>query len=142
MQGRSVVLVEGISDQWALEALAKRRGRDLRAEDVAIVPMGGSKNIGRFLERFGPRGSGARLAGLCDAGEEGDFLRALEREGFGAHLTRADMEQWTGCISGALTDSEYRDALLAAGFEQIEIDETHRVHPQAGSAIVRAGKRA
>src|SRR5437763_1047510 len=54
--------------------------------------------------------------------------------------TRADMEQWTGCISGALTESEYRDALLAAGFEQIEIDETHRVHPQAGSAMVRAGK--
>jgi arsenite methyltransferase len=56
--------------------------------------------------------------------------------------TRADMEQWTGCISGALTESEYRDALAAAGFEGIEIDETHRVHPQAGSAIVRASKPA
>src|SRR5205085_3166075 len=93
LQPHSVVLVEGVSDQWALEALAQRRGRDLDAEGIAIVPMGGSKNIGRFLERFGPRGSGARLAGLCDAGEEGDFLRALEREGFGADLTRADMEQ-------------------------------------------------
>jgi arsenite methyltransferase len=56
--------------------------------------------------------------------------------------TRADMEQWTGCISGALTEREYRDALAAAGFEGIEIGETHRVHPHAGSAIVRAGKPA
>jgi arsenite methyltransferase len=56
--------------------------------------------------------------------------------------TRADMEQWTGCISGALTESEYRDALAAAGFAGIEVDETHRVHPHAGSAIVRADKPA
>jgi len=60
MQSHSVVLVEGVSDQWALEALAHRRGRDLDAEGVNVVPMGGSKNIGRFLERFGPRGANGR----------------------------------------------------------------------------------
>ncbi len=54
--------------------------------------------------------------------------------------TRADMQQWTGCVAGALTEAEFEDALAAAGFEQIEIRETHRVHPQAGSAIVRARK--
>jgi ubiquinone/menaquinone biosynthesis C-methylase UbiE len=52
--------------------------------------------------------------------------------------TRADMEQWTGCIAGALTEAEFRLELEAAGFDEIEIRETHRVHDQAGSAIVRA----
>ena len=52
--------------------------------------------------------------------------------------TRQDMEQWTGCIAGALTEEEFRQELEAAGFEQIEISETHRVHEQAGSAIIRA----
>jgi ubiquinone/menaquinone biosynthesis C-methylase UbiE len=52
--------------------------------------------------------------------------------------TRADMASWTGCIAGALTEPEYRRALEAAGFEDIEIFETHRVHAHAGAAIVRA----
>jgi arsenite methyltransferase len=58
-------------------------------------------------------------------------------EGMNA-ATRADMEQWTGCIAGALTEAEFRRELEAAGFDDIEIRETHRVHDQAGSAIVRA----
>jgi ubiquinone/menaquinone biosynthesis C-methylase UbiE len=52
--------------------------------------------------------------------------------------TRRDMAQWTGCIAGALTEEEFRRALQAAGFAEIEIQETHRVHDQAGSAIIRA----
>ncbi|MGA8219926.1 MAG: arsenite methyltransferase [Solirubrobacterales bacterium] len=52
--------------------------------------------------------------------------------------TRRDMAQWTGCIAGALTDEEFRRELEAAGFTNVEIRETHRVHDQAGSAIVRA----
>ncbi|HKH23466.1 MAG TPA: arsenite S-adenosylmethyltransferase, partial [Solirubrobacterales bacterium] len=52
--------------------------------------------------------------------------------------TRADMAQWTGCIAGALTEEEFRTELEAAGFEDVEVRETHRVHDQAGSAIIRA----
>jgi ubiquinone/menaquinone biosynthesis C-methylase UbiE len=54
--------------------------------------------------------------------------------------TRHDMEQWTGCIAGALTEDDFRRELDGAGFEEIEIRETHRVHEQAGSAIVRVRK--
>ncbi len=54
--------------------------------------------------------------------------------------TRADMQQWTGCVAGALTEAEFRAALTAAGLIDIEIRETHRVHDQAASAIVRAQK--
>ncbi len=52
--------------------------------------------------------------------------------------TRADMQQWTGCIGGALTPEDFERGLRAAGFEHVEIRETHRVHEHAGSAIVRA----
>ena len=90
---RAVALVEGISDQVALEALAERRGLDLDAERVRIVPMGGATNIGRFLARFGPSGAGVTVAGVCDAGEEGAFRRALELAGLGAGLDRARMEE-------------------------------------------------
>ena len=89
---RTVVLVEGESDQRALEALAGRRGRHLAAGGVSVVPIGGSKNIGRFLDHYGPHGLDVGLAGLCDAAEEGDFRRGLERAGLGANLTRPEME--------------------------------------------------
>ena len=54
--------------------------------------------------------------------------------------TRADMAAYTGCIAGALTETEFRAALTAAGLTDVEIRETHRVHDQAISAIVRARK--
>ncbi len=56
--------------------------------------------------------------------------------------TRADMQQWTGCIAGALTRDAFEHALAAAGLSDIEIRETHRVHEHAASAIVRASKPA
>lgn len=90
---RAVVLVEGISDQIALETLAVRRGRDLDAEGVAILPMGGVHAITRYLTRFGPNGADVKLAGLCDAGDEGIFQRGLAELGFGRPNTRADMER-------------------------------------------------
>jgi arsenite methyltransferase len=54
--------------------------------------------------------------------------------------TRADMQQWTGCIAGALTRDEFEQALSAAGLTEIEVRETHRVQEHATSAIVRARK--
>ena len=56
--------------------------------------------------------------------------------------TRADMQQWTGCIAGALTAREFTQALTDAGLTDIEIRETHRVHPRAAAAIIRATKPA
>jgi len=55
--------------------------------------------------------------------------------------TRRDMEQWTGCIAGALTRQEFERELAAAGFEEVEVRATHRVHDQAASAIIRARLR-
>jgi hypothetical protein len=77
----AVVLVEGMSDQAAVQTLAERSGRDLRAEGVFVVPMGGATNVGHFVDLFGPGGFGVRLAGLCDQGEERDFRRGLDGAG-------------------------------------------------------------
>ncbi|HEU4943395.1 MAG TPA: TOPRIM nucleotidyl transferase/hydrolase domain-containing protein [Gaiellaceae bacterium] len=90
---KTVVLVEGTSDQRAIEALAERLGRSLEAERISVVPMGGAQAIGRFLASYGPNGQNLRLAGLCDVQEEDDFRRGLEQAGLGSNLTRADMEQ-------------------------------------------------
>jgi hypothetical protein len=90
---RAVVLVEGTSDQVAVEALAERHERNLDAEGITIVPIGGAQAIGRFLDHYGPRGLDVRLAGLCDAAEEVDFRRGLERAELGTDLTRSDLER-------------------------------------------------
>jgi hypothetical protein len=116
---RTVVLVEGISDQRALEALAERRGRNLDAESVSIVPIGGAHAIGSFLDLYGPRGFDVRLAGLCDAGEEGHFRRGLERAGLGSNLTRADMERLGFYVCVPDLEDELIRALGAAAVEQV-----------------------
>jgi arsenite methyltransferase len=56
--------------------------------------------------------------------------------------TREDMQQWTGCIAGALTRGQFEAMLADEGLTEIEIRETHRVHEHASSAIVRARKPA
>jgi arsenite methyltransferase len=56
--------------------------------------------------------------------------------------TRSDMAAWTGCIAGALTEDEFRGALESAGFEEIAIRETHRVHEHAVAALIQARKPA
>jgi hypothetical protein len=116
---RAVVLVEGISDQVALETLAARRGRHLDAEGVSVVPIGGAQAIGNFLDRFGPHGFDLTLAGLCDAGEEGDFQRGLERAGFGSNLTRAEMERLGFYVCAVDLEDELIRALGAAAVERV-----------------------
>ena len=51
---------------------------------------------------------------------------------------RSDPDAWSGCVAGALTRADFEIALTAAGFVDIDINETHRVHEHAASAIVRA----
>ena len=116
---REVVLVEGSSDQCAVEALAERRGRNLDSERVVIVPIGGAQAIGRFLDHYGPRGLGIRLAGMCDAAEEGDFQRGLERAGVGANLTRTGMEELGFYVCDADLEDELIRALGAPRVEEV-----------------------
>jgi hypothetical protein len=114
---RAVVLVEGISDRVAVETLAGRLGRDLAAEGVRVVPIGGAHAIGKVLRHYGTSGLGVRVAGLCDAGEERHFARALERAGIGTNLSREDME----AVGFYVCDADLEDELVRClGPEAVE----------------------
>src|SRR6266508_1454014 len=115
----AIVLVEGVSDRCALEALAERRGRNLDAEGISVVPIGGAQSIGRFLNLFGPQGLDVRLAGLCDAAEEDEFQRGLERAGLGSNLRRGDMERLGFYVCVADLEDELIRALGVAAVEQV-----------------------
>lgn len=116
---RTVVLVEGVSDQLAVEALAERHGRNLEAEAVAVLPIGGAQAIGRYLDRYGPRGLDLKVAGLCDMAEERHFQRALERAGLGSSLTRADLEGLGFFVCVADLEDELIRALGTAAVEDV-----------------------
>lgn len=136
---RTVVLVEGSSDQVALEALAARYGRDLDAEGVAVVPLGGAMSVGRFLDVCGPPGLGLPVAGLCDIGEERHFRRHLERVGLGTGLTHTGLEALGFHVCVADLEDELIRALGAEDVQQVIEDqgETRPFHTFQGQLAQR-----
>jgi len=115
----NVVVVEGMSDRVALETLAERRGVELERAGISVVAIGGAQAIGSFVERFGPRGLGLRLAGLCDAGEERHFRRALEHAGLGSPLTRKELERHGFFVCDADLEDELIRALGTSTVEDV-----------------------
>ena len=116
---RTVVLVEGLSDQVAIASLAVRQGRNFAAEGLAIVPMGGATNIRRYLQGFYSQQSNIKLAVLCDAKEERGIRRGVEWAGFGAGLARADMESVGLYVCVADLEDELIRALGAESVQQV-----------------------
>ncbi|MER5427562.1 TOPRIM nucleotidyl transferase/hydrolase domain-containing protein [Streptomyces sp. NPDC002588] len=91
----TAVLLEGLSDLAAVEALASGRGRDLAAEGVCAVSMGGAMSVGRYAGLLGPSGLGLRLVGLCDEREKPFFDRSLDPDRAprpGVFVCAADLE--------------------------------------------------
>ena len=118
-RNQAIVLVEGISDRVALETLAERLGRNLEAEGVSIVAIGGAQAIRRVVVELGPRGRNVRLAGLCDAGEERAFRRGLELAGLGSPATRSELEALGFYVCDADLEDELIRALGAAAVEEV-----------------------
>jgi hypothetical protein len=75
----AVILVEGITDCIAIEAVAAKLGRDLAADGVEVVPI---RRAAGGHER-------EHVVGLCDAGEERWFRRVL---GAATFVCVADLE--------------------------------------------------
>lgn len=132
MQLRGVVLVEGTSDCRAVETLARRRGRHLQAEGVAIVPMGGFGNLPRLLGQH----RGLRLAGLYDVGEERHFLRSLgcddrcelERVGFYA-CTRDLEDELTRAVGPDGVERVLAEQGELRAFRTYQKQPAHRARP-------------
>lgn len=129
---RGAVLVEGTSDCLAVETLARRRGRDLRAEGIAVVPMGGYGNLRPLLAQY----HGVRLAGLYDAGEERHFLRALacddreglERVGFFA-CTRDLEDELTRAVGPDRMEHVLAEQGELRAFRTYQKQPAHRARP-------------
>ena len=113
----TVVLVEGVSDQSAVEALAARRGRDLAGEGVCVLPIGGAMGVGRYLRLFGARGLAIDVRGLCDEAEEGYFRNGLAQAGFGTGLSRTAMASLGFHVCVADLEEEL---IRASGIEGVE----------------------
>jgi hypothetical protein len=114
---RSVVLVEGHSDRVALHTLAGRLGRDLEAEGVRVVAMGGITNTRAFATRYGPPGLGLPLAGLYDAPQEAVLRRGLAAAGLPAALEPHGPEQLG--FHACSTDLE-EELIRALGTDAVE----------------------
>lgn len=115
----TVVLVEGVSDQIAVETLAARLGQCPGAQRAVIVPIGGAHAFARYLTRFGPAGARLRLAGLCDVGEEHVLRRGLAMAGVGLPRTRAAMEQLGFYVCAEDLEDELIRAIGAARVEAL-----------------------
>ena len=114
----AAILVEGWSDEAALEAAARGDGTPLARRGVAVVPVGGITNLGPFAQALRAERPDLRLAGLYDASEEGVALRALRR-------------------AGAIAVPE-RDAAARAGFFACERDlEDELIRAVGGAAVER-----
>ncbi|MET8117886.1 TOPRIM nucleotidyl transferase/hydrolase domain-containing protein [Micromonospora sp. NPDC005291] len=116
---RVVVLVEGFSDQCAVETLAERRDRDLAGEGVCVVPIGGAMGVARYLRLFGAQGLALTVRGLCDEAEEGFFRRGLEQAGFGTGLSRSTMQALGFHVCVTDLEDELIRALGSSGVERV-----------------------
>ena len=112
---RTVVLVEGVTDELALRLAAAQSGRDLVAEHVSVLPINGAHAISRFLRRLAADEPGATLAGLYDEGEEKVVRAALERAGYGSNLDRSRMES----LGFFACSADLEDELIRAAGEAI-----------------------
>jgi OLD-like protein len=114
-----VVVVEGASDQVALEVLGRRLGHDLAAAGISIRSMGGAHSIGRHLRALLAEDPAARVLGLYDAGEEDAFRRALRAGDDEPVLTREDLERLGFYACVADLEDELIRALGVAGVEEV-----------------------
>ncbi len=113
----AVVLVEGDSDRIALRTLAARMGRDLVAEGVEVVAMGGITNTRAFASRYGPQGLDVALAGMYDAGDEAKLRRGLAAAGLDAGLG----PEGPSGLGFSMCSMDLEDELVRAlGLERVE----------------------
>ncbi len=115
------MLVEGVSDQVALEVLARRREMDLTAAGVTVVAMHGITNIGHFLARFRAADPGVRITGLYDEAEERFVLRGLEQVGLVNSAVGSDDRAWLESLGFFGCSVDLEDELIRAlGPEAVE----------------------
>jgi hypothetical protein len=112
----TVVLVEGITDQIALDTAALGRGRNLEADGVVILPIGGAHAMRRVLTGLG---AGRKVAGLYDLGEEEIVRSGLIAAGVGSPRTRLELEQLGFFVCDRDLEEELIRAVGVVGVEAL-----------------------
>jgi hypothetical protein len=116
-KANTVVLVEGWSDQAAIETLAHRVGLNVGAMAIVVLPIGGATNAHQFAVRFGIQGLRLRLTGLYDLPEERHFLRAV----CGGMVTPASSQTDAESLGFYACSEDLEDELIRAlGPEAVE----------------------
>lgn len=115
----TIVFVEGVSDQIALETVAARLGYHLAEDRTVVLPIGGAHAIARFARRFGPLGDGVRLAGLCDVGEEEVYRRGLTEAHVGSPGDRDEMARLGFQVCVVDLEDEFIRAVGASRIERL-----------------------
>ncbi len=136
----AAILVEGWSDQAAIDALARRHAWDLRAEGILTLPIGGVTNLGAFIQALGASGLCLSLAGLCDAAEADYAMRTLERAGMATGLTRTGLEAIGFFVCEADLEDELIRALGPTAVESVidaqgELDSFRRFQEQPAQRV-------
>jgi hypothetical protein len=116
----AVVLVEGVSDQIAVDAAAEVRDVDLERRGVVVLPIGGAQAIARTLTELHRHRDDLVITGLCDVGEEPFFRRAVVAAGLGGtpgDIDRAGLERagFFVCV-----DDLEDELIRAAGADLVE----------------------
>ncbi|GAA1995107.1 TOPRIM nucleotidyl transferase/hydrolase domain-containing protein [Microbacterium pumilum] len=110
---RAIVLVEGVSDQIAVDTLAQRLGAGDRG--IAVVPVGGAQGLRRMLRTIRVDHPAVPLSGLYDIAEARVIRRALEEVGLLTPTDEIEVAGFFACVS------DLEDELLrACGPELIE----------------------
>lgn len=112
---RTIVLVEGVTDELALTLAARRLGRDLEAERVSVVVINGAHAIGRHLHQLADEDPQPKVAGLYDEGEENVVRAALVRSGFSPGADRSGLES----IGFFACSVDLEDELIRAAGEAV-----------------------
>ena len=119
LRARVAVLVEGWSDEAALAALAARHGWDLKADRIALLPIGGITNLPKFAAALGPAGLQLPLAGLYDEAEQRYVARALQRLGLACEASNGSLEALGFFVCRADLEDELIRALGTEAVEQV-----------------------
>ena len=114
---RMVVLVEGISDLMALDAVAERQGRDLAAEGIVVVPVGGAHAFEQHLGHLGNHRVGVRC--LVDEAEEAIVRGAIATIASTGDATGSAQEGVGICVCVEDLEDELIQAVTPSGFEAI-----------------------
>lgn len=132
---KACIIVEGISDQIAIEVLAALQGRDLEAEGVVVFPIGGAQAAANAIGELGPAGRNLQLAGLYDIDATETFRRAITRAGVGQPVDGADLAAlgFHACdpdLEGELVRASGAEAVLAVFDSQGEMGSFRTMQKQ------------